>query len=74
MKMWLWWVWRSLRLAVAWSLESGVWFCLGAFGTNLFSCRDTFSLLIYLKECFIIFNAICKYSTAINFITAHHEK
>jgi hypothetical protein len=66
-------VWRSLRLAEIWSLESGGRFCVGAFGRNLASLAvKMFSHLIYFKKkCYKCcnFNAICKDNAAIRCIT-----
>jgi hypothetical protein len=55
------------------SLESGGWFCVGAFGRNLASVTmKMFSHLIhFIKKFykFCTFNTICKDNAAINYIT-----
>jgi hypothetical protein len=60
------------------SLESGGWFCVGAFGRNLASvAMKILSHFIYLKKAFykfFIFNAISKDNAAINCITVLHKK
>jgi hypothetical protein len=71
-------VWRSLRLAEFWSLESGGCFCIGAFGRNLASVAvKVFSHLIYFIKTFYkscTFNVICKDNAAINCISVRHKK
>jgi hypothetical protein len=62
-------VWRSLRLAGVWSLQSCGRFCVGASG---FSRReDVFTFHLLYKFC--TFNVICKDSAAINCITFQNK-
>jgi hypothetical protein len=60
------------------SLESGGWFCVGAFVKNLASvAAKMFSHLIYFIKKFYKFctlNAIYKDNAAINCIIAQHKK
>jgi hypothetical protein len=76
MQMRLWWGLTESALGV--SLESGSWFCVGAFGRNLASVTvKMFShsiqfIKIFYKFC--TFNAICKDNAVINFITVQHKK
>jgi hypothetical protein len=70
-------VWRSVRLAKVWSLQSGDRFCIGAFGRNLASVAvKVFSHLIYFIKIykFCTFNAICNQNAEINCITVQHKK
>jgi tRNA G26 N,N-dimethylase Trm1 len=70
-------VWRSLRSADVWNLESGGRFFVGAIGRNLASVAvKMFSHLIYLRKTFYkrTFNAICKDNAAINCITVQHTR
>jgi hypothetical protein len=60
------------------SLESGSWFCVSVFGSNLASVTvKMFSHLIYFTKkfyAFCTFNAIFKDDAAINCITFQHKK
>jgi hypothetical protein len=59
------------------SLESGGWYCVGAFGRNLASvAAKMFLHLIYFIKTFYTFctlNAIHKINAAINCITVQHK-
>jgi hypothetical protein len=71
-------VWRSVRLAGFWGLESDGRFCVGAFGRNLASVAvKMFSRSIHFIKKFYecrTFNAICKDNAAINCINTSTQK
>jgi hypothetical protein len=71
-------VWRCLRLAGVWSLESGGRFCVGAIDRNLASVAvKMFSHSIYLREKFhkfCPFSAICKDNAAIDCTAVQYKK
>jgi hypothetical protein len=68
-------VWRSLRMARVWSLESGGRFCVGEIGGNLETvAMSMFPHLIYFEKKFYTFNVICKDNDAINYITVQHKE
>jgi hypothetical protein len=72
-------LWLGLaQFAFGGSLDSGVRFCVGAFGRNLASLAvKFFSHLIYFVKNFYefcAFSAICKDNVAINCITVQHKK
>jgi hypothetical protein len=70
-------IWRSLRLAGVWILDSGGRFCVGPFGRNLAAVAvKMFSQLIYfMKKIYKLctFNAICKDDAEINCVTVQHK-
>jgi hypothetical protein len=71
----LWWRlwWDLAEFAFGGSLESGCWFCVGAFGRNLASVTvKMFSHFIHFAKEFykrFTFNAMCKDNDTINCIT-----
>jgi hypothetical protein len=74
-------VWRTLRLtesAFGRSLESGVRFCVGAFGRNLATVAVKMfpHLICIIKKFYKLctFDAICKDNAAMNCITVQHRK